>query len=45
MVEAINLVENLKVEKKHLIINSTEINKQLYKVTREAAFNDFYSVY
>lgn len=30
---------------KYLIIDSTEINKQLYKVTREAAFNDFYNVY
>lgn len=30
---------------RYLIIDSTEINKQLYKVTREAAFNDFYNVY
>jgi hypothetical protein len=30
---------------KYLIIDSTEINKQLYKVTREAGFNDFYDVY
>lgn len=30
---------------KYLIIDSTEINKQLYKVTREFAFNDFYNVY
>ena len=30
---------------KYLIIDSTEINKQLYKVTRESAFNDFYNVY
>ena len=30
---------------KYLIIDSAEINKQLYKVTREAAFNDFYNVY
>ena len=30
---------------KYLIIDSTEINKQLYKVTREAAYNDFYNVY
>ena len=30
---------------KYLIIDSTEINKQLYKVTREAAFNEFYNVY
>ena len=30
---------------RYLIIDSTEINKQKYKVTREAAFNDFYNVY
>ncbi len=30
---------------RYLIIDSTEINKQLYKATREAAFNDFYNVY
>ena len=30
---------------KYLIIDSTEINKQLYKVTREFSFNDFYNVY
>ena len=30
---------------KYLIIDSLEINKQLYKVTREAASNDFYNVY
>ena len=30
---------------RYLIIDSTEINKQLYKVTREFAFNDFYNVY
>ena len=30
---------------KYLIIDSTEINKQLYKVTKESAFNDFYNVY
>ena len=30
---------------KYLIIDSTEINKQMYKVTRESACNDFYNAY
>lgn len=30
---------------KYLIVDSTEIHKQLYKVKREAAFNDFFNVY
>ena len=30
---------------KYLIIDSTEIHKQLYKVTRKCAANDFYNIY
>ena len=30
---------------KYLIIDSTEISKKVYKVTRKAAFNDFYNEY